>query len=115
MYCLPSGKSLSETRPPSFWNCGTAAGEVLNTRHGALPAVMAAPMTSSELLPVGISWPLTCSFGCALFHAATIALPQATSSWLLEYQTLMGPWAALACLAFVPPDPHAAARAAAAA
>ena len=65
------------------------------TRHLAfwltLPAVMAAPMTDSELLPVGISCPLTCSFGCAWFQAATAFLPQATSSWLFEYQIVIGP------------------------
>ena len=52
-YSLPSGKLSRATSPPCFWNCGTAAGEVLNTRHGALPAVIAAPMTSSDDLPGG--------------------------------------------------------------
>ena len=59
----PPGKSSRGTSPPCFWNCGTAAGEVLKTRHGALPAVMAAPMTSSEDLPAGISWAVTFSLG----------------------------------------------------
>src|SRR4051812_16852914 len=97
--------SSSATRPPCFWNCGTAAGEVLKTRHGALPAVMAAPITSSELLPVGISWPVTFSPGCAWFQAATTDLPQATSSWLFEYQTLIGPRAAASSFDDVPPEP----------
>src|SRR6185503_18795617 len=97
--------SSSATRPPCFWKPGTAAGLVLKTRQGALPAVIAAPMTSSEDLPVGISWPVTCSFGWALFQADTIALPQATSSGLFEYQTLIGPRACAASLASVPPPP----------
>ena len=105
MYCLPPGMSSSATRPPCFWKPGTAAGLVLKTRQGALPAVIAAPMTSSELLPVGISWPVTFSFGCAEFHAVTIDLAQATSSWLLEYQTLIGPRACAASLAEPPPPP----------
>ena len=98
MYSVPFGKSSSGTRPPCFWNCGTAAGLVLNTRHGALPAVIAAPMTSSEVLPAGISWAVTFSSGCAAFHSLTIAFPQAISSGLLESQTLIGPFAELRLL-----------------
>src|SRR4051794_20601392 len=104
MYSRPPGMSSSATRPPCFWKPGTAAGEVFNTRHGALPAVIAAPITSSELLPVGISWPVTFSFGCAWFQAVIIVLAQATSSWLLEYQTLIGPRAAAASFG-EPPSP----------
>ena len=48
-YSRPPGRSSIATRPPCFWKPGTAAGEVFNTRQGALPAVMAAPMTSSGL------------------------------------------------------------------
>src|ERR1700754_1410385 len=109
MYDFPSLKLSSGTSPPCFWNCETEAGDVLKTRQGALPAVIAAPMTSSELLPVGISWPITFSFGCAVFHAATICLAQATSSWLFEYQTLIGPRACAASLVEVPPPPPQAA------
>ena len=96
MYFLPSGKLSSATSPPCFWNCGTAAGEVLNTRHGALPAVIAAPMTSSEVLPAGISCAVTFSLGFFAFQALTIALPQAISSGLLESQILIGPSVAVA-------------------
>src|SRR3954451_24019896 len=91
MYDFAPLNESSATRPPCFWNCGTAAGLVLNTRHGALPAVMAAPMTSSEVLPAGISWAVTFSFGCPEFHCLTIALPQAISSGLLDSHTLIGP------------------------
>ena len=56
-----------------------------------LPAVIDAPITSSELVPAGISSPVTCSFGWSLFHASTTALPQVTSSALFEYQILIGP------------------------
>src|SRR3954470_4362048 len=108
MYLVAPGKLSSGTRPPCFWNCGTAAGLVLNTRHGALPAVMAAPMTSSEVLPAGISWAVTFSFGCAEFHCPTIALPQAISSGLFESQTLIGPVEDWAWLEPPPPPPQAA-------
>ena len=64
---------------------------MLNTRQGALPAVMAAPMTSSELLPAGISCAVTFSLGFSAFHAVTIALPQASSSGLFDSQILIGP------------------------
>src|SRR3954451_4781552 len=94
MYDAPPGKSSRATRPPCFWNCGTAAGEVLKTRHGALPAVMAAPMTSSELLPAGISCAVTFSLGFFAFQSATMALPQASSSVLFESQILSGPFTA---------------------
>src|SRR3954463_7509587 len=73
-------------------------------RQGSLPAVIAAPITSSEDLPAGISCADTFSFGCALFHAATACLPQATSCALFEYQILMGPWASLAPLPDDPPS-----------
>src|SRR5690348_8681929 len=105
MYFVAPGKSSSGTSPPCFWNCGTAAGEVLKTRHGALPAVMAAPMTSSEDLPAGISWAVTFSFGCAWFQDATIALPQASSSGLLESQILIGPLVSRSPDALPPPPP----------
>src|SRR5690349_4338338 len=88
MYSLAPLKSSSATRPPCFWNWGTAAGLVLKTRHGALPAV--------------IFWS-----ECASFHSFTIALPQAISSGLLESQTLMGPLE-LSALPASPPLPHAA-------
>src|SRR6476619_2162090 len=107
MYSVPFEKSSSGTRPPCFWNCGTAAGLVLNTRHGALPAVIAAPMTSSEVLPAGISCAVTFSDGWAEFHSATIALPQAISSGLFDSHTLMGPDALCASLEPDPP-PQAA-------
>ena len=109
MYSVPFEKSSSGTRPPCFWNCGTAAGLVLNTRHGALPAVIDAPMTSSEVLPAGISWAVTFSSGFAAFHSLTIAFPQAISSGLLESQTLIGPFAERA-LSASPPPPQAAVR-----
>ena len=91
MYFVAPGKSSSGTRPPCFWNCGTAAGEVLKTRQGALPAVIAAPMTSSEDLPAGISWAVTFSLGFLAFQSVTIALPQASSSGLFDSQILIGP------------------------
>jgi len=59
-----------------------------------LPAVIAAPMTSSELLPAGISSDVTCSVGCAAFQASTMPLPQASSSLLLLSQILIAPRAA---------------------
>src|SRR3954451_14945302 len=90
MYFVAPEKSSSGTRPPCFWNCGTAAGEVLKTRHGALPAVMAAPMTSSEDLPAGISWAVTFWLGFLAFQSVTIALPQARSSGLFDSQILIG-------------------------
>src|SRR5665648_1138206 len=62
-------------------------------RHGALPATMAAPMTSSEDLPAGICSALTFWSGFAVFQAATTCSPQATSCSLLEYQILIGPTA----------------------
>src|SRR3954447_22195541 len=108
MYDFAPLNESSATRPPCFWNCGTAAGLGLNTRHGALPAVMAAPMTSSEVLPAGISWAVTFSFGCAEFHCPTIALPQAISSGLFDSQTLIGPVADWASLEPPPPPPQAA-------
>ena len=84
---------------------------MLKTRQGALPAVIAAPMTSSEVLPAGISCAVTFSVGCAAFHSSTIALPQAISSGLFESQTLIGPFALAASLEPAePPPPHAGVR-----
>src|SRR5674476_1671757 len=80
-------------------------------RHGAFPAVMAAPMTSSDVLPAGISCAVTSSLGWAVFHAFTMALPQVISSGLLDSQTLTGPCAVSAepPEALVPPElEHAA-------
>src|SRR5450631_2411479 len=72
---------------------------------------MAAPMTSSEVLPAGICWALTSSLGWAVFHDFTMALPQVISSGLLDSQILIGPCAVRA----EPPEdevpldpPHAA-------
>src|SRR3954452_24329992 len=107
MYFVAPGKLSSGTRPPCFWNWGTAAGLVLKTRHGALPAVIAAPITSSEVLPAGISCADTFWSECASFHSFTIALPQAISSGLLESQTLIGP-VELSALPESPPLPQAA-------
>src|SRR5665811_1404499 len=79
-------------------------------RHGAFPAVMAAPMTSSDVLPAGISCAVTTSLGWAAFHAFTMAWPQVSSSGLLDSQTLIGPCAVSAAPeALVPPElEHAA-------
>src|SRR3954470_22563914 len=100
--------SSSATRPPCFWNCGTAAGLVLKTRQGALPAVIAAPMTSSEDLPAGISWAVTFSLGFLAFQSVTIAFPHASSSGLFESQILMGPCLETSAEADPPPLlPHA--------
>jgi len=82
----------------------------LKTRQGVLPAVIEAPMTSSELLPAGISSALTCPLGWEPFQAATTCLPHFTSSALLEYQILMGPLADVALEALVPPPPPPQAR-----
>src|SRR5699024_9957060 len=75
---------------------------------GVVPAVIAAPRTSSVLLPAGTSWALIFSFGCAEFHELTMALPHCTSCSLFEYQMVMGPWAFIASLEPPPLDPHAA-------
>src|SRR3954454_6474790 len=107
MYFVAPGKLSSGTRPPCFWNWGTAAGLVLNTRHGALPAGIAAPITSSEVLPAGISWAVTCSSGWAEFQPLTICFAQAISSGLFDIQILMGPVADAASPEPEPP-PHAA-------
>src|SRR5665647_2595210 len=80
-------------------------------RHGALPATMAAPMTSSEDLPAGICSAVTFWSGFAVFQAATTCSPQATSCSLLEYQILIGPTAVRASPHPVLPPlhpPHAA-------
>src|SRR5450631_322045 len=72
---------------------------------------MAAPMTSSDVLPAGISWEVTTSLGWAAFHAVTIALPHLSSSRLLDSQILTGPCAVSAepPEALVPPElEHAA-------
>src|SRR6478736_9420571 len=105
MYCAPSGKESRATRPPWRWNCGTATGAVLNTRQGALPAVIAAPMVSSELLPAGISWASIFWSGWAAFQDATMSLPHLTSNSLFEYQILIGPLAVVADDAELPPAP----------
>ena len=65
-------------------------------------------MTSSEVLPAGISWAVTFSSGCSAFHALTIALPQAISSGLFESQILIGPVAVVAPSESPEPPPHAA-------
>src|ERR1700754_3047106 len=110
MYDFPSLKLSSGTSPPCFWNCETEAGDVLKIRQGALPAVIAAPMTSSELLPVGISCAVIFWSACSAFQAATICLPQATSSALFGYQIVTGPRALAASAASPepPPPPQAA-------
>src|SRR5690348_13005919 len=71
---------------------------------------MLAAMTASEVWPAGISWADTVSVGCAVFQAATICLPHATSCALFEYQMLIGPWAlaAVSAAGELPPPPHAA-------
>ena len=56
-----------------------------------MPAVIAAPMTSSWCVPAGISWAVTCSSGWSAFHASTMALPQATSAVLFDSQISIGP------------------------
>ena len=55
-------------------------------------------MTSSEVLPAGISCAVTFWSECSAFHSFTMALPQAISSGLLESHTLMGPVEDLASL-----------------
>src|ERR1035437_5361722 len=79
-------------------------------RHGAFPAVMAAPMTSSDVLPAGISCAVTRSLGWGVFHAFTRACLEVGSSGLLDGQTLPGPCAVSAAPEAVePPEPpHAA-------
>src|SRR5664279_3299576 len=62
-------------------------------------------MTSSDDLPVGICSAVTCSVGCAVFHASTTCLPQAISNSLLEYQILIGPCVVAASVALPPPEP----------
>ena len=64
--------------------------------------MIAAPMTSSDDLPAGISCAVTCSSACALFQALTTCLPQLISCAVLEYQMVIGPRAAAASL---PPPP----------
>ena len=96
MYEFPSENFDRSTRPPCFSHCPVAAGRLLNTRHGVVPAVIAAPMTSSVLLPAGTSWALICSLGCEEFQEETIALPHCTSWALLEYQMVIGPCAFMA-------------------
>src|SRR5665647_2874206 len=76
-------------------------------RQGALPATMAAPMTSSEDLPAGICSAVTFWSGFAVFQAATTCSPQATSCSLLEYQILIGPTAEVASPAATSPLPPA--------
>src|ERR1700686_1508125 len=101
---FPSEKLLRLTRPPCFWNWETAAGAVLKMRHGGGPAVMAAPITSSELLPAGICSAVTCSLAWLWFQAATTASPHFTSSALLEYGILMAGLALPVAARMLPPQ-----------
>src|SRR5699024_9700936 len=64
---------------------------MLYTRHGAVPAVMAAVIASSEEEPAGISWAVTCASGWSPFQASTTACPQSSSCSLLDSQTVIGP------------------------
>src|ERR1700730_16986787 len=114
MYEVPSEKSFRATRRPCFWKPGTAAGAVLKMRQGVVPAVMAAPITSSELLPAGICSPVTCSLGWLWFHPVTTAWPQLTSWALFEYQIVIAPLAPAAEEAdwLVPPQAISATSAA---
>src|ERR1700712_5308014 len=65
-------------------------------RHGSVPAVMAAPMTSSEDFPAGICCAVTNWSGFALFHESTTCVPQVTSWALFEYQMVIAPLAVAA-------------------
>ena len=64
-------------------------------------------MTSSEVLPAGISCAVIFWSEFSAFHSFTMALPQAISSGLLESHTLMGPVEDLPSLESEP-LPHAA-------
>ena len=64
-----------------------------------MPAVIAAPMTSSLVRPAGISWAVTCSSGCSAFQASTMAVPHSTSNALFESQMVMSPRDVVALLA----------------
>lgn len=108
MYCSPSANVFRSTSPPCFWKAGTAAGAVLKTRHGALPAVIAAPITSSDDLPAGMACAVTCWSACWAFQAWTTFWAQAISCWLVEVQTVIGPVFSSAVVPPDPPDPHAA-------
>src|SRR6476646_8597374 len=68
---------------------------------------MAAPMTSSEDLPAGISCAVTTWSGFAAFQASTTCLPQAISWALLEYQMVIGPLVVAASLLVPPLEPQA--------
>ena len=68
---------------------------------------MAAPMTSSEDFPAGISWAVTFWSGFALFQESTTCLPQAISWALFEYQMVIGPLAVAASELLAAPEPHA--------
>ena len=69
-----------------------------------MPAVIAAPITSSDDLPAGISWAVIFWSAWAAFHFSTIALPHDTSSGLFESQMVMSPRDVTALLApAVPP------------
>src|SRR5665647_324655 len=74
-------------------------------RQGALPAPMAAPMTSSEDLPAAICSAVTLRTRFAVAQAATTCSPQATSCSLLEYQIWLGPTAEVASPAATSPLP----------
>ena len=60
-------------------------------RHGALPAAIAATMTSSEVAPAGISCGEICSSGFSSFHLSTCACAHSISNGLFEYQMSNGP------------------------
>ncbi|WP_241748332.1 hypothetical protein [Streptomyces sp. M3] len=64
---------------------------MLKTRQALVPAMMEALIASSEVLPAGICWAVTCCPGWLLFQAATMFLPQATSWALFDSQIVMGP------------------------
>ena len=64
MYFLPSGKSLRGTSPFCFWNFGTDAGGVLNTRQAVVPAMIEALIASSDVLPAGICCAVIFWSGC---------------------------------------------------
>ena len=70
--------------------------------------MIAAPMTSSEVLPAGISCAVTFWSGCACSRRPPSSCPRPLPAGLLENQMVMGP---CACSADPPPEfepPHAA-------
>src|SRR5690606_35582408 len=78
---------------------------MLNTRQGAVPAVKAAVIASSEDEAAGSTCELTCSSGCSSFQESTTAFPQASSCSLFESQTLISPVPAPASWPSPPPPP----------